>query len=606
MLNLLFNLKNPFNTFPNEVKMVNDDYIFSNSNICFGDLSKMNVFIGENNCGKSRFLRNLFAKPFYGLDYQSLSEFFGSYEEKIYYAPYDEIPKSNVKRFEKLYKAMTDTRNSYSFTETTFFDRLQRNSKNVSNSLKFYFPVVRGSKNYKQVIEDKLNSFVSDSKIKDTDSIMHYIDLLSLKDVGLNSLDLYKQIIKQEYFNNVNDLGSILTGGSLYNEIKSKLLGEENDRKLIEGFQDFLREQFFEEYDKVQLIPNEKERCLWVKIGKNENAIYDLGDGTQQLIIMLYSLFKHKEQKGCLFFIEEPEMYLHPGILRKFIEVLNSEEFVNHQYFITTHSNVVLDVSAEVDVNMSIFKFKKITTKKKKQDPSFIIEQCNNGDVSLLNDLGIRNSSVFLSNCSIWVEGITDRLYLKHYLKLYQKKYNEKTYREGIDYTFIEYGGANVVHFNFDKQDLDNEINAKYISNKVFLIADNDNTLSGEAKHERKEHFKNVLEENFYELPVTEMENLVSNHILKEFLKNKNEKQKEIIEERFKNNESYAYTHLGEYIDKLFEDVEMKRYAATSGTIKDKLKFCLAIIELTTDYDFLSEEAKQLTEKIYNFIKSNN
>ena len=103
---------------------------------------------------------------------------------------------------------------------------------------------------------------------------------------------------------------------------------------------------------------------------------------------------------------------------------------------------------------MSIFKFKKVKDKKSNDDKPFSIEQCNNGDVSLLNELGIRNSSVFLSNCSIWVEGITDRLYLKHYLDLYIVSHKDAIkFRENIDYTFIEYGGSNITHFNFFADD---------------------------------------------------------------------------------------------------------------------------------------------------------
>ena len=60
-------------------------------------------------------------------------------------------------------------------------------------------------------------------------------------------------------------------------------------------------------------------------------------------------------------------------------------------------------MSAETDVNMSIFKFKKVKDKSKNGGKDFLIEQCNNGDVSLLNELGVRNSSVFLSNCSSFV-----------------------------------------------------------------------------------------------------------------------------------------------------------------------------------------------------------
>lgn len=226
----------------------------------------------------------------------------------------------------------------------------------------------------------------------------------------------------------------------------------------------------------------------------------------------------------------------------------------------------------------------------------------------MLNELGVRNSSVFLSNCSIWVEGITDRLYLKHYLKLYCKKYpDKKVYRENIDYTFIEYGGGNVVHFNFDEKiDDSNSINAKYINNKIFLIADNDNTKSGTKKANRKEKYKGLLGNNFYELSATEIENLITFETLKQILINQNPNKEEEICEVLKDKKEFTNKKLGNFIDGLFPEGGIKKYAAESGTIKNKLEFCKEAINVMNDYDKLSEEAKTLTQKIYEFISNNN
>lgn len=437
---------------------INQDYNLMNHPYCFGELSKTNVFIGENNSGKSRFLRYLFKTDFYYLSDEGFTEFINKidqiissnrYSNAIYDAYYTKS-LSNKEKFNKICEKIHRDPDSYRHIRVEFFQLLETLYEANTLNKRFYFPIIRGTKDYKTIINDKLDTFLrSTNSIQNKDAINHYISLLNLQSNGLESFDIYNDIIVQEYFKDNKRIGeNILTGGKLYNEIKSKLLGEEKGRKIIEEFQKFLQENFFSNYDKVQLIPNEEKKVLYVKIGNDERAIYDWGDGTQQLIVILYSLYKHKDEIGKLFFIEEPEMYLHPGILRKFIEVINSDVFKNHQYFITTHSNIVLDTSADTNIKMSIFKFKKVNNINDNDGKPFLVEQCNNGDVSLLNELGVRNSSVFLSNCSIWVEGITDRLYLKHYLKLYCKKYpDKKVYRENIDYTFIEYGGGKCCSF---------------------------------------------------------------------------------------------------------------------------------------------------------------
>lgn len=597
---------------------INQDYNLMNHPYCFGELSKTNVFIGENNSGKSRFLRYLFKTDFYSLSDEGFTKFINKidqiissnrYSNAIYDAYYTKS-LSNKEKFNKICEKIHRDPNSYRHIRVEFFQLLETLYEANTLNKRFYFPIIRGTKDYKTIINDKLDTFLrSTNSIQNKDAINHYISLLNLQSNGLESFDIYNDIIVQEYFKDNKRIGeNILTGGKLYNEIKSKLLGEEKGRKIIEEFQKFLQENFFSNYDKVQLIPNEEKKVLYVKIGNDERAIYDWGDGTQQLIVILYSLYKHKDEIGKLFFIEEPEMYLHPGILRKFIEVINSDVFKNHQYFITTHSNIVLDTSADTNIKMSIFKFKKVNNINDNDGKPFLVEQCNNGDVSLLNELGVRNSSVFLSNCSIWVEGITDRLYLKHYLKLYCKKYpDKKVYRENIDYTFIEYGGGNVVHFNFDEKiDDSNSINAKYINNKIFLIADNDNTKPGTKKASRKEKYSALLKDNFYELPVTEIENLITFETLKQILINQNEDEKEKICEVLSNKKQFSNKKLGKFIDELFPEGDIKRYAAESGTIKNKLEFCKEAINVMNDYEKLSEEAKTLTEKIYKFISNNN
>lgn len=619
MIKLILMLE--YNAGSYRLAQINKDYNLMNHSYCFGELSKTNVFIGENNSGKSRFLRYLFKTDFNFLSDEDLKKFFdemnhsitpyGNY--KIIYSFYHTLPQPNKEKFIKLYDKINSNKELYRNVNFIFLRILEDHHDTHTLNNKFYFPIIRGTKDYKTIINNKLDTFLkSANSIQNKDAINHYISLLNLDAKGLESFDIYNDVITYEYFNDNKDIKGIkeriLTGGKLYNEIKSMLLGDGSQREVIEKFQKFLQENFFSNYDKVQLIPNEEKKVLYVKIGNDERAIYDWGDGTQQLIVILYSLYKHKDEIGKLFFIEEPEMYLHPGILRKFIEVINSDVFKNHQYFITTHSNIVLDTSADTNIKMSIFKFKKVNNINDNDGKPFLVEQCNNGDVSLLNELGVRNSSVFLSNCSIWVEGITDRLYLKHYLELYYKKNpNEKVYRENIDYTFIEYGGGNVVHFNFDgKIDDSNSINAKYINNKIFLIADNDNTKPGTKKASRKEKYSALLKDNFYELPVTEIENLITFETLKQILINQNPNKKEEICEVLSNKKQFLNKKLGKFIDELFPAGDIKRYAAESGTIKNKLEFCKEAINVMNGYDELSEEAKTLTEKIYKFISNNN
>ena len=93
----------------------------------------------------------------------------------------------------------------------------------------------------------------------------------------------------------------------------------------------------------------------------------------------------------------------------------------------------------------------------KKKNLHFTIENLSEGDNRALELLGVRNSSVFLTNCTIWVEGITDRHYLRHYLKLYAEEHKDDSdfedFKEDYHYSFVEYGGNNITHWSFlDKE----------------------------------------------------------------------------------------------------------------------------------------------------------
>lgn len=77
-----------------------------------------------------------------------------------------------------------------------------------------------------------------------------------------------------------------------------------------------------------------------------ERPIYALGDGFQALIALTFPPFT--ALRRTLFFIEELDSHMHPGMQRKLLEVfLRNEQLSRHQYFATTHSNHFLDMAAD-------------------------------------------------------------------------------------------------------------------------------------------------------------------------------------------------------------------------------------------------------------------
>ncbi len=214
------------------------------------------------------------------------------------------------------------------------------------------------------------------------------------------------------------------------------------------------------------------EEHIQVFLNDEERDLHDLGDGIQMLIILMYPIFM--ADKDSWIFIEEPELNMHPGFQHLFLKAITTNPKItdkNLTFFITTHSNHLLNLSLSHPDQISIFTFEKSSGSESNKSISRIKKVFGN-DLDVLNLLGTFNASVFMANCSIWVEGITDRMHLRAYLKAYirDNKEDKFEYIEDLHYSFFEYGGSNIAHFSFLEDEKD-KIKAHFLSNKIFLLA---------------------------------------------------------------------------------------------------------------------------------------
>jgi hypothetical protein len=352
----------------------------------------------------------------------------------------------------------------------------------------------------------------------------------------------------------------IFTGLSLYDDLRRRLLGRtQAERDSVRVYENFFSENFFPGQS-VILIPvmEGNNDVVHIKIGNNkEYPIYDLGDGMQSLIICTYPIVTETEP-GSLFFLEEPDLCMHPSLQRTFLEVLKTyHRKMGHQFFITTHSNHLLDLLEDNEL-VSIFSFSEIADQtpasadlsqvdsaanpqQSKPKPSFRIRPSNLRDRQILLELGVRPSATFLANATIWVEGVSDCAYLRaymeafiHYLKIRGNDWGKngingkslaqrlEEYKEDLHYAFVEYSGANLTHFSFEDAERE-EGQGQATSNivtkvsdlcsKAIVIADGDITDSN--KGDRWKLFASQLDERFIGLPCKEIENLIPDGLMR-------------------------------------------------------------------------------------------
>jgi predicted ATPase len=164
--------------------------------------------------------------------------------------------------------------------------------------------------------------------------------------------------------------------------------------------------------------------------------IHRMGSGMAELAIATASMIQDAG-KPMQYFVEEPECHLHPALLRRF--VLRLQRQTGMQFFITSHSSVLLDSLTNED---RVFHFKHT----KKQGCRADAVQGITAHHRILDDLGVSGSTLIQSNCVIWVEGPSDRLYVRAWLNQLS---NAKSFQEGSDYSFAFYGGKVLSHFCF-------------------------------------------------------------------------------------------------------------------------------------------------------------
>jgi len=634
-------------TLINEIKISDESYKFKENeekNSIIKNLSKVNIFVGANNEGKSRFLRSLFSddnleftpndNTVYKLNnaIKSVQEGYDNYIADNF----TNAPDSDI---DSLFQTLT----VYDFLKTGKDDYLSTifEIKEKSGVLPFNKGLATKhglSKNLSEIGKDLIHiideSFLEHYKPLE-ELKFHYnfkrcyipilrglrpIDYQEKNSLQINPKDEYQIRTNEDYFKKPSKTGNgymdldkniftISTGLQSYKNLKKYMLTiEGKKRDLIKEFEKYLSENFFENMT-VEIIPVEDEKykfrdAISVKIGyEDDKLIHNVGDGIQSIIIMSLPLFLYKgsieEDDVVLVFIEEPEHLLHPGLQRKLLDLFFDERFNNFQFFFTTHSNHFLDITIDYK-DISIYSFKK---KLNQGNPEFLIENLSKGDANALELLGVRNSSVFLSNCTIWVEGITDVGYLRHYLDIYLRKNPDNLesllkIEEDYHYSFVEYGGNNITHWSFLDIE-DTPLNVETLCGRLFLIVDKD-----EGKEERHEKLKTFLDDRLHVLNAREIENLVAPHVLLNIIADY-EKGDDNLNQKIKYN-SYKDIPLGEFIDDKIivnkENKKIKTYATASGTIRYKNTFLKKAKTYIQSWDDLTKDAQNLTRQIYNFI----
>ncbi len=633
---------------------VKSDHIYKSSNLdnhyVLSDIARINIFVGKNNSGKSRLLRGIYS------NYIESSINLLSEDEII-----DKLDNESKDTVNKIYRALRKNHNVFTSSFVVDYGNLRENqildacnSGKLRNDIEreimlqsirkpkvleqsiieimlekeefsklgisVFFPTQRSLRNP----IDFQNSIFLSKQSKYNDIPFKLLQEAYVKNISHITVDydnIFKHKVVDEYFksnkyfttlsmmNKVNmeemiysgrSMGlydrtkSIITGLDFYDLFKTRLLGNLEDRETIREYEDFLKQNFL--HEKCSIIPNERERKIYIKIGDSEEReVSQIGDGLQQIIIITFPLFLRRETPQ-LVFIEEPELYMHPGMQVQLIEaLLDFKAFSKMVFFLTTHSNHFLDSVLRYE-DVSLFRVSA------NNDSVIEIDKVLDEGLDVIEDLGVKNSSVALTQCTIWLEGITDLDYVSKLLELYIEAEGKDAIIRGIDYDFIAYSGSNLANWDFkdDKEILD-KFKPLAISNNILVVADRD-------KGKRKKHdaFKETLGEHYYVLECLEIENIIPVKIFQEYLSRWI--KKDDLDEVDLKYSSYRMKKIGNYLDTKINEAGEKvprSFKSETGSMKTPYKKELSKLFYNSEdlsWKDLPKCAKNLTEYVYKFI----
>ena len=443
------------------------------------EFEKINVFIGRNNSGKSSCLdiiediidANALAKnPFLknGLEIQLVHPLS---EEEIRYVFRENVSGAGIEI------------DHYAFGKKYIGKKMNfgvgiENYKNGENHFQYYYV------ENENIFVRKYNRYWTQFGRRMENSWEKY---------EFRRLDAERNIVPEV---ESNDENINLNGEGASNLIRKIINYSEYDENIVQeellaALNAIIYPETTYENIKIQQIDDGEELKweIFLQEKGERYALSKMGSGLKTIILVLANFLiipklKAYKDKKIIYAFEELENNLHPALQRKLFEYIYKYAQDNDiMIFLTTHSHVAINTFCDKEGTQIFHVEKQDGVSKMHKIDDYISK------TTLLNDLDVRASDILQSNGIVWVEGPSDRVYIKRWLKVF----GDDEIEEGRDYQFLYYGGRLLSHYTAE-QDCEDLISILLTNRNAAIVIDSDKRKNNSKINETKKRVKNEFE----------------------------------------------------------------------------------------------------------------
>lgn len=460
------------------------------TNQYFEKFTKINLFIGQNNCGKSNILRLL---------HEVYSDMFATINPMKFDALDRHMPGPSLFTIGIPVSLRTEENGDFAEFFSQINPHFSPDGRNTSETCEVLKVFQEKAKN--DGLKDAWFSFGFDRKLVDIPAWKEAFDTLSESNIkglwgkltgssrGSRAQHWFPETlarltpkpaqIKAIMIPAIRQIGKHgsesedFSGDGIIErlvKLQNPDAHNQTDRKKFEAINKFLQTVTDNNTALIE-VPHERDTILVHMDGKTL-PLDSLGTGIHEVIILASAATTLDNTVVCM---EEPELHLNPILQKKLIRYLS--ESTTNQYFITTHSAALMDTpNAEIyhvqmDNGQSIVE--RVTSDRHR---SVVCE-----------DLGYHPSDLLQANCVVWVEGPSDRLYLNYWIGS-----RSPTLVEGIHYSIMFYGGRLAAHLcgNDIDEDIADFISLRRLNRRGVIVIDSDRKQKGARINETKKRLQ--------------------------------------------------------------------------------------------------------------------